>query len=124
MNLLSLLFVLIPLAVASLGAGLKSVALMALTIPVLFLLVKFLPFCRHRENLWMFTFTAISVIPINCYVIRKMDLLVYFNGSMVKCFLWSVLVFFILLAVEEIVLGLITRLIWRRQYKLPVFDDD
>ena len=124
MSFLPLLFAVVPLSIASLGAGMKSVAVMSLTVPILFVMVGLLPFCHRRENLWMFAFSAISVIPINIYILQSIDLSHYFDDSLIKTCLWSVLLFFILLAIEEISLGLVTRFVWKRQYKLPDFNDD
>lgn len=40
------------------------------------------------------------------------------NGSVIGKILWSVLIYCLLLSIEEIVMGIVTRLIWRKQYKI------
>ena len=117
-------FAVVPLLIALLGACIPSVPVMLLVFPVLFAMVRFLPFCRRRENLWMFVYAAVAVVPVNVYVICRAGLYELFDESRFKCGLWSVLLFILLLGIEEIILGVITRLLWKRQYRLPVFNEE
>ncbi len=123
MTCVFLLLSFVPLIVSILGVCFESYTVMLLVIPVLFAMVRFLPFCHKRENLWMFVFAAMAVIPINIHLIHKLNLPYWVDNSTIMCCLWSVLLFLMLLSVEEIVLGLITRFIWKRQYRLPRFFD-
>lgn len=119
MNIAPMLFVAIPLFFTVAGACSGSVILMAVGVLLLFALVALLPVCRKRENLWMFSFAAITMIPVNIYILIKLDLYDYSGASILRTVMWCILILGILTAVEEIVLGLITRLIWNRQYRLP-----
>lgn len=84
----------------------------------LFLLVALVPPCRKRENLWMFVGLVPASAPINFvlsgyYSTEFMD-----TSSTFPQLLWFILSFSVLLSVEEIVFGIITRLIWKNQYRL------
>ncbi len=122
------LFGLIPLPVSALGAvlfsiSLFSIPLMALSVLFLFVLVRVLPWCRKRENLFIFIYSVGVVTPINIVIIRSLNWTDFLDNGF-QIVLWSLLSFFMLFAVEEIVLGIITRFIWKKQYKLPEFDEE
>lgn len=90
----------------------------------LFVLVALLPFCHRRENLWMFIFVAIFGLPINIYLSKECTPLLFGDDSGIELFCYSALVFFVLFSIEEIAFATITRIIWRRQYKLFPKDFD
>ena len=94
------------------------------TVFSLFLLVTLLPFCHKRENLWMFIFVAVFGLPINIYLSKTYTPLVFGDDSKIALLFYSALVFFVLFSVEEIVFAAITRIIWRKQYKLFPKDFD
>lgn len=115
-----LMFVIIPLALTVAGAVKGSFVIMALSIPVLFLLVALLPFCKKRENLWMFIYGIITLIPVNIFIINHAELYVYLGENIFSEIITYASVFLLMQSVEQVALGLITRFIWKRQYKLPV----
>ena len=90
----------------------------------LFVLVALLPFCNRRQNLWMFIFVAVFGLPINIYLSKTYTPLVFGDDSKIALLFYSALVFFVLFSVEEIVFAAITRIIWRKQYKLFPKDFD
>lgn len=90
----------------------------------LFVLVALLPFCNRRQNLWMFIFVAVFGFPINIYLSKTYTPLVFGGDSKIALLFYSALVFFVLFSVEEIVFAAITRIIWKRQYKLFPKDFD
>ncbi len=118
------LFGFVPLAVSTLGAVLHSVLLMASTVPLLFGMVHVLPFCKKRESLYMFSYCAFTMIPINILMIRVVIPILLPDESALRGAMWSVILFIVFLSVEEIILGILTRLLWPRQYKVPDFFDD
>lgn len=83
------------------------------------ILVAFLPVCRRRENLWLFLLSVSCTIGLNrltlCYVMETGLLDGY--SSLFRAGLF-VLLYCVLLSVEEIVYGILGRLIWRRQILL------
>jgi len=90
----------------------------------LFAMVALLPFCRKRENLWMFIFVAVFGTPVNIFLVKEYTWYLAGDDSRVVTFFYGALLFFVLFSVEEIVFSLITRLIWRKQYKLFPKDFD
>ena len=84
-------------------------------ITALLAFVKLVPACRKRENLWMFFLVALCGIPVNVSLIVKY----IFITSLPLGLLLNLLIFLAILSVEEIVMGYITRILWRRQYRLP-----
>ncbi len=89
-----------------------------LAVICMFLLIALLPAARHRESIWMFVMTSITYIPINLWFIKGItdwfsDVSVPGIGSI----LWSILLYCILFGLEQICMGIPTRLIWRKQYK-------
>lgn len=90
---------------------------------LLFVLVVFLPVCEKRENLWMFVFSSLSLLPAN---IRFSVLIshwaeeeLYWDSAFMKIILFLIALH-ILFCMEQIILGFFTRLLWRRQYKVEV----
>lgn len=83
----------------------------------LFIVVGTVPLFRRRENLYMFIFVAIAGVPINIWMSYW---LVYegfiSSGFIIGDIMWALLLCCIFFSVEEIVFGVITRMIWRRQY--------
>jgi len=109
-------------AVLSLITVLKhSVVLLVLLIISHFIIIKFVPVFKGKENVWMFVFVAISSIPINFYImllLNKWDLLFtsFFALGVLRCILY----YLVLFSMEEIIMGITTRVIWRKQYKLDL----
>ena len=90
---------------------------------LLFLLVAFLPVCEKRENLWMFVFSSVSLLPANIrfsvLISQWTEEKLYWNPAFMKIILFLIALH-ILFCMEQIILGFITRLLWRRQYKVEV----
>lgn len=109
-------------AVLSLITVLKhSVVLLVLLIISHFIIIKFVPVFKEKENVWMFVFVAISSIPINFYImllLNEWDLLFtsFFALGVLRCILY----YLVLFSMEEIIMGITTRVIWRKQYKLDL----
>lgn len=89
-----------------------------LMIASMFLFVRIMPKCKYYENLWMFFLTAVASLPINV----KIPLLIlsehFYNQRPVFKILTITLLFIFLLSVEEVSIGVITRIFWRNQYKI------
>ena len=107
----------VPIALA-ITASIKISALyFILAIIFAFVVVAVMPICKHYENAWMFFMTAITVVPINIRVIVHL-----FSGGANSLIgvLWGVILFFVMLSIEELIAGVITRIIWKNQRS---FDD-
>lgn len=81
---------------------------------VILLLVKLMPFTKAYENIWVFLLTFISFVPMNIKLASFIERNIFeWNGFLRG--IWFVFLWFVLFSVEEIVMGLIARLIWRKQ---------
>lgn len=111
----------IPLVFSTVFAVNDSWLVFGLCILSLFMVVGTVPFFRKRESLYMFIIVAITGIPVNislcCDFISNSAFLIEPLFYRILC---SVLLFCALFSTEEIAFGLITRLIWKRQYKLKI----
>ena len=69
----------------------------------------------------MFLLVALSTIPLNLYLLAEYGYLVGASrhSGIISSSLLSIIWYDVLLSVEEILMGIITRLIWKKQYKLP-----
>ena len=113
----------IPLIVSTFYYFTGKTYMLIISVISLYLLVAFLPICEKRENLWMFVFSSVSLLPAN---IRFSSLIsqwteeeLYWDSAFMKIII-ALLALHILFCMEQIVLGFITRLLWRRQYKVEV----
>lgn len=74
--------------------------------------------CRKHENLWLFVLTGIAIIPANIEI--SMIACGYFFCPWGDAFVFKLCIFplaySILFSIEEILLGIIGRLIWKYQY--------
>ncbi len=124
------LLITLPVVVAVLAVHFRILVLIPLTGVLMFVLVAVLPFAHKHENLWLFLMCATSSIPINLFLLTECNEWKYYlciNAD--KKFLsFFVMVegLLILTGVEEVVIGFIGRMIWRRQCRLniPKLRDD
>lgn len=87
----------------------------------LFIIVGIVPIFKKRESLYMFILVGIAGLPIN---IRLSYWLVseefISSGFLLGNILWVALLCCVFFSVEEIVFGIVTRLIWKKQYKIKL----
>ena len=95
------------------------------TVVSLFIMTALLPVCHKRENLWMFLFAAFFGLPINIRLSKEVTVLLFGDNSTFENIIYGMMVYFMLFSIEEITFAVITRFIWRKQYKLfpKEFDD-
>ena len=92
-----------------------------LCIVSLFVIIGCLPLFRKRQNLYMFIFVAIVGLPINIWLSYMLvSEGVISSGFLIGDVVWGAMLFFVFLSVEEIVFGVITRMIWKKQYKIKM----
>lgn len=113
-----LLSITIPTALSAVAIHHASVVLLIITILGMFLMLK-IPVFKHRENLWMFVISTFATIPININLVRKASKSAIFDYNNITTSVFcGFVIYSILFAVEQIILGLTTRLFYGRQYKL------
>ena len=116
-------FTMIPLTVSIIFFYTGKTYILLISVITLFLLIAFLPICKKRENLWMFVFSSISLLPANI----KFSVLIsqwaeeelYWDSTFMKIII-LLIALHIFFCIEQITLGFITRFLWQRQYKVEV----
>lgn len=118
-----LTFVAVPLIISILYYFTDKGFVLPAVVISLFLLVGLLPLCKKRENLWMFVFSTVSLLPVNIRVSisvsQWMEDELYMDSPFLKVII-ILIAFHVLFCLEQIILGVITRFIWKRQYKVEV----
>lgn len=90
--------------------------LVVLIVSVLFI-VAVIPWCRQHENMWLFVLTAIGSVPINITLTRYViDMGILETGfPVLGVLVTSLEIYLLLLGIEEIIIGVLGRMIWKRQ---------
>jgi len=113
-----ILMVGIPLLLSTMAIIKHSVTLFVLYILVHFLVLKIIPAFKYYENIGMFVIVAFSSIPINVYIFNMLvDMGIFFDSFFIINVLRGVLYYIILLSIEEVIMGILTRWVWKKQYK-------
>lgn len=116
-----ILLILIPFIVAMLDAiYMKSLWMTLSTVFIIFLLVSVVPFCARRENLYVFILTAFVSIPANYFLLTEYAFWMNIFGAnrgllYVLCMIEQILV---LSSIEEIIMGFLARILWKKQYRI------
>lgn len=117
-----------PFLLALCSAYFKSMWLVTATIVSIFILVAVLPFCKGRENLWLFILCAICSIPINIFLLIEFPQWRYilYSGAEKSITYYISLMEIALIGtgVEEVIIALIGRRFWKRQYTLYIPEVD
>ena len=110
-----------PMLLSAIATRYSSIILCAITMLGIFIMLK-LPVFRYRENLWMFVIATFATIPVNIRLLKLLSdfSLFEYNSKFTSVFGYFV-IYAVIFAIEQIALGIITRLFFRKQYKL--FDD-
>lgn len=120
---------LLPMSTSILTVYYKALWLIPVVVILIFILIGTMPICRKNENLWMFVLTGFCSIPVNVFLLTKfnvwMDYLYNGSGKIHKIALITGYTI-VLTGMEEIVLGVLTCVLWKKQCKLyiPVDDDE
>jgi hypothetical protein len=105
----SMLFI-IPLIIAIMAAFKSSILIAIVSIVIMLGLTICLPICKGNENLWAFIATSMVTFPIDLKFINILYEYGYID-SQFSSIIISVLVFFVLLSIEEISIGVFIRII-------------
>lgn len=109
----------IPFVLSTVVALHPSFFLLPLLILAHLFVMKLVPAFRGRENLWMFLVVSVSSIPLNIAVLVFLNNQGFISGSFFLLgFTRCLMYYFVLLSVEEVVMGVITRMIWKKQNRL------
>lgn len=110
---------LIPLMFSVAFVFYQSVLLTVLMIISPFVIVGTVPIFKKTQNIWMFLIVSVTVIPVNSYMICAIFSLGSLEDyNLFNKILYGAMLYCVFFSVEEILFGVITRLIWRNQYKI------
>lgn len=99
----------------------QSWVILIICIVSLFLIIGIVPLFKRRESLYMFILVALSGFPINIELSYWIISEEYIDsGFLIGNIVWAMLLCCTFFSIEEIVFGVITRMIWKRQYKLKI----
>lgn len=122
-NLVTVTILLIPCILLSIATMKKIMVLGVLGVVLLFIYVFFTPLTKGAENFWMYVLSTITLLPLNIKII----LVVYpifcnlLNFKALIIFI-SVLVAFIVWNIEQIILGVITRIVKPNQKGVDIYE--
>ena len=115
------LFIWSPFLLAVIAAYYKSVWLVAVTVITMFIMVAVLSFTHKRENLWLFILCGICSIPINIFLVNEFlpwKKYIFHSYHGLSNILLMVGLTLICTSIEEILVALVGRIIWKKQYDL------
>lgn len=122
-NLFTVTILLIPCILLSIATMKKILVLGVFGVALLFVYVFFAPLTRGAENFWMYTLSTITLLPLNI----KITVMLYpifcnlLNFKALVIFI-SVLVTFIIWNIEQIILGVITRIVKPNQKGVDIYE--
>ena len=113
---------LIPLVLLSVAVFKNVIVLGVISIVLLFAIVFFSPLTARNENFWMFGLSSITLLPLNIKVAIGLRAALYdFLDLYFESLLITIILFFVLSNIEQIVLGVITRVIKPNQKRINVY---
>lgn len=109
-----------PILATGFSWSMNRYVLTIISILTIFFCIGACDVCRKRENLWLFVLVGISVVPVNLVMSMYVsDYLGYlWNGSFIMKIIYFSLIYAVLFCLEEIILGIIGRIIWKNQYSV------
>lgn len=118
-NKLQVFFGVIPIISAWIFPITREILFLIISVMSMFLIVGTVPLFKKRESLWIFLLVSIAGIPVNFMIAYFIVTEEYFSvGFLIGNVFCVLLLSSILFSVEQIVFGIITRKIWKRQIKL------
>lgn len=120
-NLVTVTVLLTPCILLSIATMKKILVLGIIGVALLFTYVFFTPLTKGAENFWMYVLSTITLLPLNIKIIIMLypvfcDL---FSFKVLAIFI-SVIVMFIICNIEQIILGVITRIIKPNQKGIDI----
>lgn len=118
-NIIFLAVAILPLLLSVLASIKESIIITILGILALLFAILFLPFTNGYENIWMFLLVAVSGIPLNVMMVKKIMYYIFFENDifLVQLLRW-LLLYILIFCAEEVLFGFLTSLIWRNQKKI------
>lgn len=108
--------ILLPLCMSTAPLSSKPIIGAILLCVAIFLAVALVPIFKHRENLSVFLMVWFCGMPLNLRLTLFTIHLLKLRSTFVAV-LYGIFISLSLFSIWEIVFGVITRLIWKKQYK-------
>ena len=105
------------LMISGVAARTMSLFWFVVLIAAVLFIVGVVPWCRQHENMWLFVLTAIGSVPINITLTHYiLDIGIFETDfPVLGVFITSLEIYLLLLGIEEIIIGVLGRMIWKRQ---------
>ena len=122
-NLFTVTILLIPCILLSIATMKKILVLGVFGVVLLFIYVFFTPLTKGAENFWMYVLSAITLLPLNI----KIAIMLYpifcdlFNFKALAIFM-SIIVMFIICNIEQIIMGVLTRIVKPNQKGVDIYE--
>ena len=108
----------IPVWITSTGIKNNSVVLAFISFVTLLIFLGIIPMCRGRESLFGFLILTPMITPLNIYAIYYLWVNAFLGDPFViSGVLWSVVIFAVLFSIEQIIFGILARILWPRQLR-------
>ena len=86
-----------------------------LGILLVFMVIKSVSFIREQESTWVFLVSAIATIPFNIKLASIAVDMYLIDGFALMKILFGIVVYLCILSAEEILFGVMARIIWAKQ---------
>lgn len=105
----------------------KSILSVVVSFGTIFVFCAINPVCRKTQNTWIYVLTMIIGIPTNVRIVDKIRQSFYYDGekfASIKNVLVVILSYLIIFSIEEVMMGIIGRMIWKRQQRIVEKEDE
>ena len=111
------MMILSPIMAIAFSWCMNRFLLAVISIVAVFLCIGVCRVCRNHESLWLFVLSGIATIPANIQIsLIATEYFSYLWGdALVFKVVYFPLAYSILLSIEEILLGIVGRVIWKKQ---------
>ena len=114
----------LPLGISVFAVRMWCWPLALVALAGVFIVVAIFPLFRRRESLWIFFFVLLTITPINLAAIDELlNSFLFEDSFLLTNIIRGSLMFTIALSIEELVCGLVARLIWKKQYKTVMMQE-
>lgn len=114
----------LPLGISVFAVRMWCWPLALVALAGVFIVVAIFPLFRRRESLWIFFFVLLTITPINLAAIDELlNSFLFEDSFLLTNIIRGSLIFTIALSIEELVCGLVARLIWKKQYKTVMMQE-
>lgn len=93
----------------------RNVLFVVIYVIIILLSVHYVPICRFNENAWIYIMTSLGAVCGNIYMIKKILSILMQNNNCFSEIVLSIIIYLCLNSIEQLVIGIIGRMIYRKQ---------